>query len=80
MVLADTAERAHHAAGLVGVAYADVAAPLAFGAGEPVTPVDGLLARPRRMSRKFNAEVLTLKILASAVASGSRPAGWPGAG
>ena len=35
MVVADTAERAHHAVGLVGVAYADVAGPLAFGAGDP---------------------------------------------
>jgi xanthine dehydrogenase YagR molybdenum-binding subunit len=74
MVLADTAERAHEAAGLVGVAYADVVAPPAFGAGEPVTPVAGLFARPRALSRKFNAEVLALKVLASAVAvaSGSR--------
>ena len=71
MVVADTAERAHHAVGLVGVAYADVAGPPAFGAGEPVTPVGGLLARPRRMSRKLNAEVLTLKILASAMALAS---------
>ena len=71
MVVADTAERAHQAVGLVGVAYADVAGPPAFGAGEPVTPVGGLLARPRRMSRKLNAEVLTLKILASAMALAS---------
>ena len=73
MVLADTAERAHHAVGLVGLAYADVATPPAFGAGEPVAPVGGLLVRPRVMSRKFNAEVLTLKILASAVAMASGP-------
>jgi xanthine dehydrogenase YagR molybdenum-binding subunit len=74
MVLADTAERAHHAADLVGVAYADVAAPPAFGSGEPVTPVGGLLLRPRLIARRLNAEIVTLKILASAVAvvSGSR--------
>ena len=74
VVLADTAEWAHHAAGLVDVAYTDVAAPAALGAGEPVAPVVGLLRRPRMMSRKFNAEALTLRILASAsaVASGSR--------
>ena len=79
VVLADTAERAHHAAGLVDVAYADVAAPAVVGAGPPVTPVVGLLVRPRRMGRKLNAEALTLKMLAGAgaVASASR-AGWRG--
>ncbi len=51
MVVADTAERAHHAAGLIGVTYSGVAGPPSSGAGEPVTPVGGLLARPRRMSR-----------------------------
>jgi xanthine dehydrogenase YagR molybdenum-binding subunit len=76
MVVADTAERAHHAAGLVGVAYADVAGPPAFGAGEPVTPVASLLVRPRRMSRKFNAEALTLKILAGAAAVASSSRRW----
>ena len=76
MAVADTAERAHHAAGLVGVTYADVAGPPAFGAGEPVTPVGGLLVRPRRMSRKFNAEALTLKILGGAVAVASSSRRW----
>ena len=74
MVLADTAEQAQHAGGLVCVTYTDVVTPTTLCAGEPVPPVVGPLRRPRMMSRKFNAEALTLRILASAsaVASGSR--------
>ena len=75
MAVADTAERAHHAL-VVGATYADVAGPPAFGAGGPVTPVGGLLVRPRRMSREFNAEALTLKILGGAVAVASSSRRW----
>jgi CO/xanthine dehydrogenase Mo-binding subunit len=47
MMLAGTTESACHAAGLAEVACADVAAPVGFEAGEPVTPGGGfVLAGP----------------------------------